>query len=231
MFHEFGHGLHGMLTRARLRSQAGTNVDRDFVELPSQITEHWAMEPELLKAYARHYKTGEVIPDALIKKLEAASTHNQGFTTTELVGAALLDLQWGKLNPEGKDVDVAGFEKEVAEKLGMPSQVQFRYRSPYFRHIFGSDGYASGYYTYLWAEVLDTDGFELFKEKGVFDPATAKSFKENVLEMGGSVDPMDLYVKFRGRQPNVDALLRNRGLYVEPTDSDKNTKISQPGGK
>ncbi|WP_301708019.1 M3 family metallopeptidase, partial [uncultured Duncaniella sp.] len=186
---------------------------------------------ELLKAYARHYKTGEVIPDALIKKLEAASTHNQGFTTTELVGAALLDLQWGKLNPEGKDVDVAGFEKEVAEKLGMPSQVQFRYRSPYFRHIFGSDGYASGYYTYLWAEVLDTDGFELFKEKGVFDPATAKSFKENVLEMGGSVDPMDLYVKFRGRQPNVDALLRNRGLYVEPTDSDKNTKISQPGGK
>lgn len=231
MFHEFGHGLHGMLTRARLRSQAGTNVDRDFVELPSQITEHWAMEPELLKTYARHYKTGEVIPDALIKKLEAASTHNQGFTTTELVGAALLDLQWGKLNPEGKDVDVAGFEKEVAEKLGMPSQVQFRYRSPYFRHIFGSDGYASGYYTYLWAEVLDTDGFELFKEKGVFDPATAKAFKENVLEMGGSDDPMDLYVKFRGRQPNVDALLRNRGLYVEPTDSDKNTKISQPGGK
>ncbi|MCM1484049.1 MAG: M3 family metallopeptidase [Muribaculaceae bacterium] len=230
MFHEFGHGLHGMLTRARLRSQAGTNVDRDFVELPSQITEHWAMEPELLKTYARHYKTGEVIPDELIKKLDAAATHNQGFTTTELVGAALLDLQWGKLNPGG-DVDVAAFEKEVASKLGMPSQVQFRYRSPYFRHIFGSDGYASGYYTYLWAEVLDCDGFELFKEKGVFDPATAKAFKENVLEMGGSDDPMELYIKFRGHQPNVDALLRNRGLYVSPTDKDANTKINTPGGK
>lgn len=230
MFHEFGHGLHGMLSRAPLKSQAGTNVDRDFVELPSQIHEHWAFEPELLRTYAHHYKTGEVIPDELIAKLEASATHNQGFTTAELAGAALLDLQFGKLNPEG-DVDVAAFQDSVTTALGMPSQLTFRYRAPYFKHIFGSDGYASGYYTYLWAEVLDTDGFELFKEKGVFDPATAKSFKENVLEMGGSVDPMDLYVKFRGRQPNVDALLRNRGLYVEPTDSDKNTKISQPGGK
>lgn len=217
MFHEFGHGLHGMLTKARLRSQAGTNVDRDFVELPSQITEHWALEPELLKTYAFHYKTGEVIPDSLIQKLEAASTHGQGFTTTELAGAALLDLQFGKLNPaDTTQVDVAAFEASVANTLGMPREVQFRYRSPYFRHIFGSDGYASGYYTYLWAEVLDTDGFELFKEKGVFDPATAKSFKENVLEMGGSVDPMTLYVKFRGKEPNVDALLRNRGLYKKP---------------
>ncbi len=162
MFHEFGHGLHGMLTRAELRSQAGTNVDRDFVELPSQIHEHWALEPELLKTYARHYKTGEVIPDDLVKKLEESSTHNQGFTTTELVGAALLDLQYGKLNPEG-DIDVSAFEANVAKTLGMPETVQFRYRSPYFRHIFGSDGYSSGYYTYLWAEVLDTDGFELFK--------------------------------------------------------------------
>ena len=220
MFHEFGHGLHGMLTRAKLRSQAGTNVDRDFVELPSQITEHWALEPALLKQYAFHYKTGEVIPDSLISKLEAAATHNQGFMTTELVGAALLDLQYGRLNPDGKSVDVAAFESSVAESLGLPKQVQFRYRSPYFRHIFGSDGYASGYYTYLWAEVLDTDGFELFKEKGAFDPATARSFKENVLEMGGSADPMGLYVKFRGKEPSVDALLRNRGLYEEPKTPD-----------
>ncbi len=211
MFHEFGHGLHGMLSRAALRSQSGTNVDRDFVELPSQITEHWAMEPELLKVYARHYKTGEVLPDELIAKLEAASTHNQGFTTTELVGAALLDLQYGKL--DGKDsIDVMEFEAKVAKDLNMPSQVQYRYRSPYFKHAFGSNEYASGYYTYLWAEVLDTDGFELFKEKGVFDPETAKSFKTNILEAGGSEDPMVLYERFRGHKPTPDALLRNRGL-------------------
>ena len=229
MFHEFGHGLHGMLTQASLRSQAGTNVDRDFVELPSQIHEHWALEPELLKTYARHYKTGEVIPDALVKKLQESSTHNQGFTTTELVGAALLDLQYGKLNPEG-DIDVSVFEADVAKTLAMPETVQFRYRSPYFRHVFGSDGYSSGYYTYLWAEVLDTDGFELFKEKGIFDPATAKRFKETVLESGGSVDPMDLYVKFRGHRPSVDALLRNRGL--EPVKKPlKSSDLRQVGGK
>ncbi|MDE6808727.1 MAG: M3 family metallopeptidase [Muribaculaceae bacterium] len=213
MFHEFGHGLHGMLTRVALRSQAGTNVDRDFVELPSQIHEHWALEPELLKEYARSYKTGEVIPDALIEKLNAASTHNMGFTTTELAGAALLDLQYGKLTPaEGDSIDVKAFENEVSAKLGKPAQVQYRYRSPYFKHVFGSDGYASGYYTYLWAEVLDTDGFELFREKGVFDPETAQSFKKNVLEAGGSEDPMILYRRFRGQDPTPAALLRNRGL-------------------
>ena len=211
MFHEFGHGLHGMLSRARYKMQAGTNVDRDFVELPSQIHEHWAMEPELLRTYAHHYKTGEVIPDELIAKLQAAATHNQGFATAELAGAALLDLQYGKLNPEA-DIDVLAFEKQVADELGMPAELTFRYRSPYFKHIFGSDGYASGYYTYLWAEVLDTDGFELFKEKGIFDPETAKSFKTNILEMGGSADPMELYVRFRGHEPGVEALLRNRGL-------------------
>lgn len=211
MFHEFGHGLHGMLTRAKYKSQAGTNVDRDFVELPSQIHEHWAFEPEMLKIYAHHYKTGEPMPDELIKKLEAASTHNQGFVTTELVGAALLDLEWGKLT-NADSIDVEGFEKQVKEKLNMPAEVEFRYRSPYFKHIFGSDGYSCGYYTYLWAEVLDCDGFELFKEKGIFDPATAKAFKQYVLEKGDSEDPMELYVKFRGHKPEVDALLRNRGL-------------------
>ena len=211
MFHEFGHGLHGMLSRAALRSQSGTNVDRDFVELPSQIHEHWAWEPEMLRMYARHYKTGEVIPDSLINKLIAASTHNQGFMATELAGAALLDLRFGHLNPQG-DTDVQAFEAQVAKDLGMPAQLTFRYRSPYFRHIFGSDGYASGYYTYLWAQVLDCDGFELFKQNGIFDPATAKLFKENVLEKGGSDDPMNLYRNFRGHEPQVDALLRFRGL-------------------
>ncbi len=211
MFHEFGHGLHGMLSKAALKSQAGTNVDRDFVELPSQIHEHWAFQPELLRTYAHHYQTGDTIPDELIAKLNAASKHNMGFMTAELVGAALLDLQYGKLNPEG-DIDVLEFEKQVGDKLGMPSQLTYRYRSPYFKHVFGSDGYASGYYTYLWAQVLDCDGFELFEENGIFDPATAKSFKENVLEKGGSEDPMELYKKFRGHEPAVEALLRFRGL-------------------
>lgn len=211
LFHEFGHGLHGMLSRAKYSGQAGTNVDRDFVELPSQINEHWATNPEVLKMYARHYQTGEVIPDSLIEKMKAAGKFNQGFMTTELAAAALLDLEWHKLNPT-EDIDVVAFEKQVSEKLGKPAEIEYRYRSPYFKHIFGSDGYSAGYYTYLWAQVLDCDGFELFEEKGVFDSETAKSFKENVLEMGGSEDPMELFVKFRGQEPNPDALLRYRGL-------------------
>ncbi|MCM1076168.1 MAG: M3 family metallopeptidase [Bacteroides sp.] len=231
MFHEFGHGLHGMLTKAKLRSQSGTNVDRDFVELPSQITEHWAMEPELLKQFAFHYKTGEVIPESLIKKLQAASTHNAGFDISERISASLLDLEWGSLNPaDDEDIDVDSFEKKVADKLGLPKELTYRYRSPYFKHIFGSDGYASGYYTYTWAEVLDTDGFELFSEKGVFDPATAKSFKENILEMGGSEDPMTLFKRFRGHEPKVDALLRAHGL-TPRKQAAEGGDINIPGGK
>ena len=231
MFHEFGHGLHGMLTKAKLRSQAGTNVDRDFVELPSQITEHWALEPELLKEYAFHYKTGQPIPESLVKKVQAASTHNQGFEMTERVTAALLDLEWGELNPADSDkIDVDAFEEQVAAKLDKPSQIAYRYRSPYFKHIFGSDGYASGYYTYMWAEVLDTDGFELFSEKGIFDPATAKSFKENILELGGSEDPMTLFKRFRGHEPKVDALLRAHGLTPRPERANGGD-INTPGGK
>jgi peptidyl-dipeptidase Dcp len=222
MFHEFGHGLHGMLSKARYKNQAGTNVDRDFVELPSQMHEHWAFEPELLKEYAYHWQTGELIPDELVKKLEAASSHNMGFRTTELAGAALLDLQYGKLNPTG-DIDIDAFEKEVGDKLGMPAELTYRYRSTYFKHIFGSNEYASGYYTYLWAEVLDCDAFELFKEKGIFDKETANSFKQNVLQAGGSVDPMKTFVKFRGHQPSVNGLLRNRGLL-----KDEDVKIKKP---
>ena len=212
MFHEFGHGLHGMLSTARYKGQSGTNTDRDFVELPSQINEHWAWTPELLKIYARHWKTDKVIPEALVQKIIAAGKHNQGFRTTELVGAALLDLQYGKLNPTDADtVDVDAFEASVSQKLGMPETITYRYRSPYFKHVFGSDGYASGYYTYLWAEVLDCDGWEHFKETG-FAPETAKSFKENILEKGDSEDPMELYVRFRGHKPSVQGLLNHRGL-------------------
>lgn len=210
MFHEFGHGLHGMLSRVRLKSQSGTSVDRDFVEFPSQFHEHWAFDPEMLNVYAHHYQTGELIPDSLVQKINAASKHNMGFMTTELAGAALLDLKWGHLNPEN-DVDVDQFEKKVADELGMPSQLTFRYRSPYFKHIFGDDGYASGYYTYLWAEVFDADAYQLFCEKGVFNPELASKMK-HVLESGSSEDPMALYESFSGRKPSADALLHQRGL-------------------
>lgn len=174
-FHEFGHALQGMLTRAPYKSLAGTNVDRDYVEMCSQINEHWAFEPEVLKGYARHYKTGEPISDELIKKISDSGKFNQGFITTELAGAALLDMNYGA-QPEVKDP--VAFEAEIAQKIGMPEEITFRYRSPYFKHIFGDDGYASGYYTYLWSQVLEADAWELFKEKGIFDKKTAASFKK-----------------------------------------------------
>lgn len=213
LFHEFGHALHGMLTQAKYHQQAGTNVDRDFVELPSQIHEHWATAPEMLRLYAHHWKTGEVMPEELIERLQASRTHNQGFAVGSRVSASLLDLAWGHLClAPGDSVDVAQFEAQVATDLQLPTELQFRYRSPYFKHIFGSDQYASGYYTYLWAEVLDSDGFELFEERGIFDPETAASFKQNILQAGSSEDPMVLYERFRGRKPSVEPLLRNRGL-------------------
>lgn len=223
MFHEFGHGLHGMLSRARYKSQSGTAVDRDFVELPSQIHEHWAFEPEVLKMYAHHYQTGEVIPDELIEKLEASSTHGSGFHMAERITAAWLDMQYGLLNPDG-DIDIDQFEQQVVADLGAPSEVEYRYHSPYFKHVFGGEQYASGYYTYMWAEVLDCDGFDLFAQNGIFDKATADSFRENVLEMGGSEDPMTLFVRFRGQQPTPDALMRKYGL--DPNAPKIDLKIS-----
>ncbi|MDE6271511.1 MAG: M3 family metallopeptidase [Muribaculaceae bacterium] len=209
-FHEFGHALQGMLTKAPYKGLAGTNVDRDYVEMSSQMNEHFAFTPELLKEYARHYKTGEVIPDSLIKKLDDASKFNQGFVTTELAGAALLDLAWG--HHDGKNVDVLAFEKQVADKIGMPAEITFRYRSPYFKHIFGDDGYASGYYTYLWSQVLEADAWELFEEKGVFNPETAASYKKNILESGDTEDALILFENFRGHKPDPHALLRLRGF-------------------
>ena len=210
MFHEFGHALHGMLSQVRLKSQSGTKVDRDFVEFPSQFHEHWAFNPEMLQVYARHYKTGEVIPDSLVTKISAAGKHNMGFMTTELAGAALLDLSWGKVT-SADSIDVDAFEASVSKKLGMPRELTYRYRSPYFKHIFGDEGYASGYYTYLWAEVFDADAYDLFARQGAFNPELAGRIK-TILSSGNSEDPMKLYENFSGRKPSADALLRQRGL-------------------
>lgn len=210
MFHEFGHALHGLLTKCTYPSVSGTSVSRDFVELPSQINENWAFHPELLAKYALHYETGEPIPAELVEKINNASTFNQGFMATELIAAAILDMQWHCLGSiDGMDVE--SFEKDAMQKAGLIEEIIPRYRSTYFNHIFGG-GYSAGYYSYLWAEVLDKDAFELFKERGVFDKETADSFRRNILEKGGSEDPMMLYRRFRGADPDPDAMLRARGL-------------------
>lgn len=209
MFHEFGHALHGMLSQCKYQGVSGTAVAQDFVELPSQIMEHWTVEPEVLKVYARHYKTGEVIPDELVAKIENQALFNQGFMTTELLAAALLDMEFHNLTTT-EGLDVVAFEKQLMDKLGLIPQIAPRYRATYFRHIMG--GYDAGYYSYLWAERLDADAFEAFKEHGIFDPATAKAFRQNILEKGGSDDPMKLYEAFRGSQPSLEPLLKNRGL-------------------
>ena len=210
LFHEYGHALHGLLSQCTYKSVSGTSVARDFVELPSQIMENWAFQKDLLKEYARHYETGEIIPDELVAKIEAAGTFNQGFMTTELTAASILDLKWHML--ESMDgIDAMEFEAEACRQMGLIDEIIPRYRSTYFAHIF-SGGYSAGYYSYLWAEVLDKDAFELFKQKGIFDKETAMSFRRNVLEMGGSDEPMDLYRRFRGADPDASALLRARGL-------------------
>ncbi len=210
MFHEFGHALHGLLSQCTYPSVSGTAVPRDFVELPSQIMENWAFEPEVLATYAFHYETGEIIPDELVAKIQAAGTFNQGFMTTELAAASILDMMWHELSSvEG--IDVETFEAEACKRMGLIDEIIPRYRSTYFNHIFGG-GYSAGYYSYLWAEVLDKDAFELFKQKGLFDAETAMSFRRNVLEKGGSDEAMDLYRRFRGADPDSGALLRGRGL-------------------
>ena len=210
LFHEYGHALHGLLSQCTYKSIAGTSVARDFVELPSQIMENWAFQKEVLADYARHYETGEVIPDELVAKVDAAGTFNQGFRTTELAAAAILDLKWHMLESmEG--VDPLQFEAQACKAMGLIDEIIPRYRTTYFAHIF-SGGYSAGYYSYLWAEVLDKDAFELFMQKGIFDKETAMSFRKNVLEMGGSDEPMDLYRRFRGADPDAGALLRGRGL-------------------
>ena len=210
LFHEYGHALHGLLTQCTYKSVSGTSVARDFVELPSQIMENWAFQKEVLASYARHYETGEVIPDELVAKIEATGTFNQGFMTTELAAASILDMKWHELT-SAEGLDPMAFEAQACAEMGLIDEIIPRYRSTYFAHIF-SGGYSAGYYSYLWAEVLDKDAFELFMEKGIFDKETAKSFRENVLEKGGSDEPMDLYRRFRGADPDSGALLRGRGL-------------------
>ena len=248
MFHEFGHALHGLLSRCTYKDISGTNVARDFVELPSQLNENWAFQPEVLAMYARHYETGEVIPDSLVNKIRQAGKFNQGFMTTELAAASILDMRWHELTsvyvpsdspfasdtPAPKDAEPAflivggrkiptgtsdelrlmdplKFESYVMKDAGLIDEIIPRYRTTYFNHIFKS-GYNAGYYSYLWAEVLDKDAFELFREKGIFDRKTAMSYRHNILEKGGSDDPMVLYKRFRGAEPDPDALLRARGL-------------------
>jgi peptidyl-dipeptidase Dcp len=211
LFHEFGHGLHGLLSQVRYQSQSGTNVKQDFVELPSQIMEHWAIEPEVLRSYAHHHETGDVIPDELIDKLLESSTFNQGFATTEYLAACYLDMAWHTLATD-EEQDTDSFESNAMKQIELINAVDPRYKSSYFQHVFAGDHYSAGYYSYIWAEVLDADGFEAFKENGIFDQATAQSFRENVLELGGTADPMELYKAFRGREPVVEPLLKDRGL-------------------
>jgi len=209
LFHEFGHALNALLANTTYY-RTGNAIPTDFVELPSQINEHWAFEPEVLKIYAKHYKTGEVIPAALVAKMDKSSKFNQGFATTEYLAASLLDQYYYNLSDVSK-LDINQFEKEKMSQLGLIPQIAPRYRTTYFGHIWGG-GYSAGYYAYIWAEVLDADGFELFKEKGIFDPATAKSFRDNVLSMGAADDAMTMYKRFRGAEPSLEPLLKNRGL-------------------
>ncbi len=210
LFHEFGHALHGLLSNCTYNRLSGTSVPRDFVELPSQIMEHWATEPEVLKVYAKHYKTGKPIPQSIINKIKKTSHFNQGFITVEYLAAAFLDMDWHTLT-EPKELDVFEFENKSLNKIGLIPEIVVRYRSPYFQHIF-SGGYSAGYYSYIWSEVLDCDAFHAFKETSLFDRNTATSFRKNILEKGGSEDPITLYKRFRGREPKVDYLLEKRGL-------------------
>jgi len=208
-FHEFGHALHGLFSDCEFDGLSGTAVARDFVELPSQLMENWASQPEVLKMYAKHYKTGEVMPQELVDKIVKASKFNQGFATTEYVAASLLDMDWHTQTSPVADVNA--FEEASMEKYGLIKEIVPRYRSTYFGHIF-SGGYSSGYYSYMWAEVLDADAFNAFKEHGLFDQATAKSLRDNIYSKGGTEDPMKLYIQFRGAAPNTTPLLERRGL-------------------
>lgn len=210
MFHEFGHGLHGLLSDCSYYDISGTSVPRDFVELPSQIMENWVYEPEVLKIFARHYKTDEVIPDGLIEKLQKSIHFNQGFATVEFIAAGLLDMDWHTLS-KLPDEGVNEFETSVLRKYGLIPEIVVRYRSTYFAHIF-SGGYSAGYYSYLWSEVLDADAFQAFKETSLFDQSTANSFRENILSKGGTDDPMNMYINFRGREPRIEPLLRRKGF-------------------
>jgi peptidyl-dipeptidase Dcp len=212
LFHEFGHGLHGLMSDVTYPMIACTRVATDFVELPSQLYEHWLEQPEVLRRFARHYRTGEPMPEDLLRRLLAARTFDQGFATVEYVASALVDLALHQA-PEPDKIDPAAFEANVLARIGMPAEIGMRHRSPHFLHVFAGSGYAAGYYSYMWSEVLDADAFEAFRETGdVFDPATAARLRHDILAAGGSRDPGEAYRAFRGRLPTADALLRKRGF-------------------
>ena len=212
LFHEFGHAMHGTLTDVKYGSMAGTSGPRDFIELPSQLLEHWASEPQVLKSFATHYETGEPIPDELIEKLLNASKFNQGFINTEYLAASLLDMDWHTISADDELKDANKFESESMKKVGLIGEIAPRYRTTYFAHIF-SGGYSSGYYSYVHAAVLDSDAFEAFKEAGdVFDPDLSSKLRSSIYSMGSTEEAMDLFVEFRGRKPVIEPLLKVRGL-------------------
>lgn len=212
LFHEFGHALHGLLTKCEYKGTSGTNVVRDFVELPSQINEHWATEPEVLKMYAKHYQTGEVIPQELVDKIVKSSKYGQGFATVEYLAASLLDMDYHTLKEQLPGMDIEAFEAEAMNKRGLIRQIPPRYRTTYFGHTM-EGGYTAGYYSYIWAEVLDADAFEAYKETGdIFNLEVASKFRKYVLTPGGIDDAMDMYKNFRGKEPGIEPLLKNRGL-------------------
>ncbi|RAI44022.1 M3 family metallopeptidase [Rhodoplanes roseus] len=214
LFHEFGHALHGLLSDVTYPTISGTSVATDFVELPSQLYEHWMEHPEILKKFARHAVTGAPMPDELMARLARARTFGQGFATVEYVASALVDMDFHALTPEqAASIDPRAFERESLGRIGMPEEIVMRHRPPHFTHVFSGGGYAAAYYSYMWSEVLDADAFAAFEETGdVFDPGVAKKLKDHVYAAGGSRDPADAYVAFRGRLPDADALLRKRGL-------------------
>ena len=210
LFHEFGHGLHGLLSNVTYPALSGTSVERDFVELPSQLYEHWLEQPEVLRKFAKHYKTGKAVPEALIKRIKAARTFNQGFATVEYLSSAIVDIDLHVLKSADK-LDVDKFEVNTLARIDMPEEIVMRHRIPHFQHIIG--GYAAGYYSYMWSEVMDADAFRAFEETGnVFDPATAKRLRESIYSAGGKQDPAEAYKAFRGRLPDTQALLDKRGL-------------------
>lgn len=208
LFHEFGHALNNLLSNI---TYPGSSIPRDFVELPSQIMEHWVLEPEVLKVYAKHYQTGEIIPQEIVDKLDKSSKFNMGFITVEYLAASLLDMEYHSLT-EPVDLDIRDFENKAMAKYGLIPEIKPRYRSTYFNHIWGG-GYSAGYYSYIWCEVLDSDAFQAFRETGdIFNPEVAARFEKEILSKGGSRDPLDMYIAFRGKEPGIDALLENRGL-------------------
>ncbi|HMM92156.1 M3 family metallopeptidase [Bradyrhizobium sp.] len=216
LFHEFGHGLHGMLSDVTYPSLSGTSVFTDFVELPSQLYEHWQEQPQVLRQFAKHYQTGEPLPDDLLQRFLAARKFNQGFATVEFVSSALIDLEF-HTQPAEASRDVAAFEKAELEKIGMPAEIALRHRPTQFGHIFSGSHYAAGYYSYMWSEVMDADAFGAFEEAGnIFDPAVAKRLHDDIYASGGSREPEEAYIAFRGREPEADALLRRRGLLETP---------------